>query len=303
MSNTKSFSSKILLFGEYSVIKNSMALSIPYPLFEGKLTFRRDNSVAIDPELKAFSIYIKKLIEEDLLQTTFDISSFEFDVSQGLFFDSTIPQGYGAGSSGALVASVFDRYGNVEKEQIEIKKLKSLFSMLESHFHGSSSGVDPLISFLNSPILIKNKNELGPVELPIFKKGKGGVFLINTKRSRKTEPLVNLFLEKCTNVKFEKFCENELTIVTNNCINHFLSADINSLFVDFKVLSQYQYDHLGPMIPKLYREEWLQGIKFNHFYFKLCGAGGGGFLMGITHDFETVKKLLSNHELRLILSF
>ena len=37
----KSFCSKILLFGEYSVIQNSMALAIPYPLFEGKLAFHR----------------------------------------------------------------------------------------------------------------------------------------------------------------------------------------------------------------------------------------------------------------------
>jgi len=66
---------------------------------------------------------------------------------------------------------------------------------MESHFHGSSSGVDPLISYLNSPLLIKNKNDVELISIPKFKKGSGGIFLLNTKRSRKTEPLVNLFLE------------------------------------------------------------------------------------------------------------
>ena len=34
----KKFYSKVLLFGEYSVIQHSMGLCIPYTLFDGKLT-------------------------------------------------------------------------------------------------------------------------------------------------------------------------------------------------------------------------------------------------------------------------
>ena len=196
----KKFYSKIILFGEYSVIQNSMGLLIPYPLFEGKLTFRRDNTTVIDPELKAFSLYLKQLQDSGHLNFKFDQSSFEFDISQGLFFNSTIPQGYGVGSSGALVAAIYDRYEQDFSNSFDILKLKAIFSQLESHFHGSSSGVDPLISYLNSPVLIKSKNELGTISIPKFTKDKGGIFLLNTKRSRKTEPLVNLFLEKSRNV-------------------------------------------------------------------------------------------------------
>jgi mevalonate kinase len=269
-----SFCSKILLFGEYSVIKNSQALSIPYSLFEGNLAFRRDNTVAIDPELKAFSLYLKQLSEANNLLFQFDLSSFEFDISQGLYFDSSIPQGYGVGSSGALVAAIFSRYHQENSENLDIKMLKSIFAQMESHFHGSSSGVDPLISYLNSPILIKNKHELGPVYIPQFKKGKGGIFLINTKRPRKTEPLVNLFLEKCSNKSFDRLCENEL-----------------------------QYEHFSPMIPTLYRPIWNEGLKSHHYFFKLCGAGGGGFLMGITQDFAKVKQCLPAQEIRLLMNF
>lgn len=306
MRETKSFCSKLFLFGEYSIIKNSMALSIPYTLFEGRLTFRRDNSVIIDPELKAFSLYLKKNIEDNQLNANFDITSFEFDISQGLFFDSTIPQGYGVGSSGALVAAIFDRY-NLESIDTTAKdgifKLKNIFAQMESHFHGTSSGLDPLISFLNSPLLIKNKAELDLVNLPNYNKGNGGIFLINTKRPRKTEPLVNLFLEKCSNKHFDDLCENELTPITNECIANFLDHDLEKLEHNFKRLSKFQYEHFQGMIPKLYRDEWLKGIESNQFYFKLCGAGGGGFLMGITRDFSKVKKILDGHELRLIFSF
>ncbi len=299
----KKFYSKIILFGEYSVIQNSMALLIPYSLFEGKLTFRRDNTTVIDSELKAFSLYLKQLINANQLNFQFDLTSFEFDISQGLYFDSTIPQGYGVGSSGALVAAIFDRYEQEAHTSLDIKRLKVIFSQMESHFHGSSSGVDPLISYLNSPILIKNKNELGPVSIPSFPKGKGGIFLLNTKRSRKTEPLVNLFLEKSRNESYFNLCEDVLKPITNHCIDNFLSVDIDLLLKNFKLLSAFQHEHFSPMIPKLYRELWGEGLSSNDYSLKLCGAGGGGFLMGITDDFQKVKRVLAAHELRLLLSF
>lgn len=299
----KKFYSKVLLFGEFSVIQSSMGLCIPYTLFDGRLTFRRDNTAVIDPELKAFSLFIKQLIDSNQLNCQFDITSFEFDISQGLYFDSTIPQGYGVGSSGALVAAIFDRYEQENHSTLDITKLKKIFSQMESHFHGASSGVDPLISYLNSPILIKNKNDLGSVIIPKFPKGKGGIFLLNTKRSRKTEPLVNLFLEKTKNPQFNEICENQLKPITNDCIKNFLDADTVNLLDNFKKLSEFQFEHLSPMIPTLYRDLWIEGIKSNDYSLKLCGAGGGGFIMGITSDFQKVKRVLSAHEIRLLLSF
>ncbi len=299
----KKFFSKIILFGEYSVIQNSMALLIPYSLFEGRLSFRRDNTSVIDSELKAFSLYLKQLINTNQLNFQFDLTSFEFDISHGLYFDSTIPQGYGVGSSGALVAAIFDRYHQEINLDQDINNLKNIFSQLESHFHGASSGVDPLISYLNSPILIKGKNKLGPVSIPNFSKGKGGIFLLNTKRSRKTEPLVNLFLEKSRNEHFYNLCEDVLKPITNHCIDNFLTVNIDLLLKNFKLLSAFQHEHFSPMIPKLYRELWAQGLSSNEYSLKLCGAGGGGFLMGITHDFQKIKNVLQNHELRLLLSF
>lgn len=299
----KVFYSKILLFGEYSIIQNSMALSIPYTLFEGRLTFRSDNVPSVDLELQAFCHYLKRLIQTDQLLFQFDVTSFEFDISQGLYFNSTIPQGYGVGSSGALVAAIFDRYEEENHNDLDIFKLKKIFSQMESHFHGASSGVDPLISYLNSPVLIKSKNDLGVVSLPKFPKGAGGIFLLNTKRSRKTEPLVNLFLEKLSNDKFSRLCEEKLCPITNDCIHTFLRPDMDLFFSSFRSLSLFQYENLMPMIPKLYLDVWKYGLETDEYFLKLCGAGGGGFLMGVTENFQKLKKVMSQHEIRLLLSF
>ena len=54
----------------------------------------------------------------------------------------------------------------------KIIELKTIFSNLENYYHGTSSGLDPLICYLNLPILIKSKNNLGTVGIPSSNNGK-----------------------------------------------------------------------------------------------------------------------------------
>lgn len=279
-----------------------MALSIPYNLFDGVLTFRKDQSKVVDQEFKALNLYLKNLKSKNELLFDFDVQSFEFDIGQGLYFDSTIPQGFGVGSSGALCAALFERYSR-NCEGSEIKDLKQYFSQMESHFHGSSSGMDPLISYLNRPILRHQDGHLGTVDLPEFKDGKGGLFLLNTGRARRTEPLVNLFLEKCKTTEFNSKIENDLRSITDQCITYFLEGQIQELYKSFAELSAFQFENLTPMIPNLYQEIWKSGLDNCLFKLKLCGAGGGGFLLGMTLDFDQAASDLSSYEIRPLLRF
>ena len=298
------FFSKILLFGEYSIIRNSMALSIPYPLFEGVLRFKRDSNPVPDAELKSLVQYLKQLQHQGRLAFNFDIASFEFDVGRGLFFDSSIPQGFGAGSSGALCAALYDRYGvPPEHNTEEIGSLKKTFALLESHFHGASSGIDPLISYLGHGLLLKEDQSLKKVTIPEYTYGNQGIFILDTGRARKTEPLVNLFLEKLKNRAFKSMIENKLLPVNNACIKHFLTQKTNQLFPSFKELSSLQGKHFSPMIPQLLQNIWHQGLASNDYYLKLCGAGGGGFLLGITRNFDHLQQTLSPYVIRPLCRF
>ena len=40
----------------------------------------------------------------------FNIEKLNADIADGMYFDSSIPQGYGVGSSGALVAAIYSEY-------------------------------------------------------------------------------------------------------------------------------------------------------------------------------------------------
>jgi mevalonate kinase len=297
------FLSKILLFGEYGVIHGSDALAIPFDNFSGTLSFDRNYDSKSNKDLKSFSSYLDKYItKSDLF--SMDIEAFKFDIDQGLVFKSTIPQGYGLGSSGALCASVFEKYN---KNQIrrdntfssnDLINLKEYLAIMESHFHGKSSGIEPLISFVSRPILFKDEIDIKIVELPC--KTENCFFIIDTGRSRSTEPLVNLYFEKLKDKTFLDICEIQLKHAINSCIKAFFVNDSSSLFGLFSELSQIQFENFEPMIPPLYRALWKEGLESNYFSLKLCGAGGGGFLIGITKDIEKFKSLHPKESIRVL---
>jgi mevalonate kinase len=302
----RTFSAKVLVFGEYSVIVNSMALCLPYQQYEGHLAFRRDKEMFIDNELKTFSLYLKKAQEENPSTLKLDLKKFEFDISCGLHFDSSIPQGHGLGSSGALCAAIFDRYKTEYYKTIEttdLIKLKEIFSLMEGHFHGSSSGVDPLVSYLDRPLLINGPGQFDLVNIPDFQDGPGGMFFINTNRARRTEPLVRLFFEKRKDEAFNDICTKVLIPTTNKCVTSFLEGDVESLLECSTKLSQFQYDNFSPMIPGLYKDLWKRGVDTGDYSLKLCGAGGGGLILGLTDNFQKVESILSEYQLGPLFRF
>ena len=44
------------------------------------------------------------------------------------------------------------------------------------------------------------------------------------------------------------------------------------------------------MIPEKYEKYWQKGLQGEDFKLKLCGSGGGGFLLGIAKNYDKAKK-------------
>ncbi len=304
------FYSKILLFGEYGIIKDSKGLSIPYSFYNGALK-KDDNpsETALESNtcLKRYAQYLKGL-NDDLVR--FDIARLQQDVDSGMYFDSSIPQGYGVGSSGALVAAFYDKYAfdkitvleNLTREKL--LKLKTIFSAMESFFHGKSSGLDPLNSYLSIPILINSKDNIEATGIPAQQsKGKGGVFLLDSGIIGETAPMVSLFMENMKQEGFRNMLKNQFIKHTDACVDDFLKGDIKSLFRNTKQLSKIVLNHFKPMIPQQFHELWKKGIETNEYYLKLCGSGGGGYILGFAEDIEKAKKSLSNYKLEVVYNF
>ena len=52
------------------------------------------------------------------------------------------------------------------------------------------------------------------------------------------------------------------------------------------------------MIPAAFREIWEEGTQpESSFSLKLCGAGGGGFILGISSDWQKTSARLTNYSL------
>ena len=227
-----------------------------------------------------------------------------------MFFDSSIPQGYGVGSSGALVAALYDRYAlnkitvleNLTKPKILI--LKNIFSKMESFFHGKSSGLDPLNSYLSLPILIHSKNEVETTGIPSQStNGKGAVFLLDSGTSSETAPMVDLFFKSMKNKNYSKIIKENFIKTTDDCVEDFLNGNFNSLFSNMKILSKVVLENFKPMIPKDFHQLWKKGIESDDYFLKLCGSGGGGYILGFSKDFQKAKESLSNYKLEVVYNF
>ena len=307
------FYSKILLFGEYGIIQESKGLSIPYNFYNGALKTDKNPSeeaISSNGHLKRFVTHLKNLAVEQPTLVQFDLVTLEQDVNKGMYFDSSIPQGYGVGSSGALVAAIYDKYAqnkitvleNLTREKL--LELKTIFSQMESFFHGKSSGLDPLNSYLSIPILINSKDNIEATGIPTQSlDGKGAVFLIDSGIVGETAPMVNIFMENLKDQGFRNMLKTQFVKYTDSCVENFLGGDMKSLFANTKKLSKVVLSHFKPMIPEEFHAIWQKGIDTNDYYLKLCGSGGGGYILGFTEDLERAKTSLKDYKLEVVYQF
>jgi mevalonate kinase len=314
--NPEVYYAKIMLFGEYSVICNSMGLTIPYIHYKGELSFfnaesytNQEFALSSNKTLKDYFIYLNDLFKEEV-SYGFDLDRLKKDLTKGLYFESTIPQGYGIGSSGAVCAALFTEYTNSKGSYRrylnpdDIVKLKNIFSKMESYFHGVSSGIDPLLCYIKYPLLIKGQNNIETIGIPRnkLKKG-GGIFLINSGNPGKTGPLVDLFINNCKTEDFKAMVYNDLIPVNNTCIEALTQGNSDQFFENLKLLSALQLSHFQPMIPEDYKDLWKIGLESDLFKLKLCGSGGGGFLLGFTGNYVETADYLRNIRVEPILVY
>ena len=310
------FFSKILLFGEYALMFGSDALSIPYNEVFGYFSFEKpENSysgIDSNAHLKKYAGYLRKHAAQINFETGFSFDQLEKDIANGLIFNSNIPQGYGLGSSGALVAALYSRYAKdityptQNLSGIQLEKLKAMFAQMESYFHGKSSGLDPLICYLQRPVLLQNGSRIKIIKH--YKNNtatnkKNTLFLLDTGAIGETQPLVNYFTEKCRSDEFLNQIKSQLIPANKQAIEAFLQKNADNLFPHLKKISTFTQKYLKPMIPDSILPVWQKGLDSDHFYLKLCGSGGGGMMLGFTTDFEHVKTEIKEFPLQIVQRF
>ena len=110
-------------------------------------------------------------------------------------------------------------------------------------------------------------------------------------------------MEKMKQEGFRTMLKNQFIKHTDACVEDFLKGDVKSLFRNTKQLSKIVLNHFKPMIPKKFHSIWKAGIESNAYYLKLCGSGGGGYILGFTEDLQAAQKALSAHKLEVVYNF
>lgn len=182
-----------------------------------------------------------------------------------------------------------------------ILKLKQKFSVLESYFHGTSSGIDPLIAFLKTPLHIKSADLIEPTGIPRQQyEGPAAIFLLDAGRVGKTHQYVSLFMKKCEDSSYLHLIRHTYIPLINQGIDNLLAGRQAGFLHNIAAISAFQAEYFSEMIPEEIRELWQMGLSSDLYKLKLCGSGGGGFTLGFTTDYAKTEKLLKSNGFSLV---
>jgi mevalonate kinase len=305
-----SYYAKLLLFGEYSILLGSSALSIPYSHFRAEFSFIQQDKYT-DMKLAVESRQLLKELLENLEWTgnyasILDLPRFRKDIEAGMYLESTIPQSYGLGSSGAVVAAVYDRYALTTKVngKMSTKVMEDRckqFAGIESFFHGTSSGIDPLTIYIGQPLFFDSKQKPTVVGIPRkWQNENTAIFLVDTGCPGKTNPLVSAFLNRFAPNGSLTTEARSFVHLTDQCIHHLLNGSIADFWQSLKTLSLFQLDQMRDMIPAAMHEIWKNGMESGSLILKLCGSGGGGYLTAFTQDQTKALQFIKDNKLQHI---
>lgn len=267
---SRPYPAKLLLFGEYTVLSGSQALAVPLHQWSGGWIM--DNQL----DLHALPEYYDWLGQAGII-SEITLHLMREDMERGWRYKSDIPIGYGVGSSGALVAALYDRYV-VSKEEEAVANAAGIMAKMESYFHGSSSGMDPLVSYSQQAVWKDDRGAFHLVEdtgWPMEWK----IYLLDSRTGRTTGNLVQAYKLKLEGDDFNQKVQRELIPMVDHAIHFYLSSGVSMLEECIQVISQFQRRYFANMIPEEVKQKWDELSAHRGVYVKLCGAGGGGYFL------------------------
>ncbi|MAT54714.1 MAG: hypothetical protein CMN32_09550 [Saprospirales bacterium] len=273
----KSYPAKVLLFGEHTVNLGTSALAMPLPAYSSRWQqafLPKEETLKKQQQLPRLVDWLET--QSAILPFSLDTGAFRKALSDGWVLDSNIPAGYGLGSSGSVVAAIVDRWGS--RLPKDLNTLRKGLAAMEVFFHGKSSGTDPLVSFLQQPVRISEKG-IETVSLPQL--NDSGIFLLDTGIRRTATPLIRKFLKAWAEPAFQNLCKEFLLPSVNAAIEKMLAGDWQGLFEDFEQISRFQLRHTPWLIPDEFQPLWKSLLEGQCAALKICGAGGGGFMLGM----------------------
>ena len=260
----RKYYSKVLLFGEHTVMMGSGALAMPYQRYHGRWNTKETTIY------HWWNPFIEFIIDLQLPFLNKDALVYLQD-DGNLLLD--IPIGYGLGSSGALTAAVYDFA--VSEDISDLAELQLRLGLMESFFHGRSSGFDPLISYVNTGVRKSFSGEMSLWSPSLLKKVH--CYLVDSGSPRVGKEQI-AEVQKMANEDSRRF--RKIVDLNNQIIaSLFEDAKSEELFNGLNQLSIEQYNKMDFLIVPKIRNLWRSTIDMDNISMKICGAGGGGYYL------------------------
>ncbi len=279
------------MLGEHTVLHGSAAYAVPLRRYTARIASLNSSPEVHQLPIKEgihanfdFEKWLAFAKTSEILADKLDFDRWEREATElGVYAD--IPIGYGLGSSGAITAEAYRRYliGEVPNPTLLRKQLGAL----ECFFHGKSSGLDPLVSFLNKAVYISPTGGIEVVEVtetfPVASP-RGGWFLLDSGQPRAGKDAITRFGESCKNEQWKRDVLLPMNELVETLAKGFKSESMIGLTPKLKALCSLQLTELAFLIPMHIATLWKAWLQEDVAYLKLCGAGGGGFFLGYAPD-------------------
>lgn len=281
--------SKLLLFGEYSILAGSPAITVPLWDFRAKLVLSENKSFFDHESNQQLTKFVHFLSQSEYFIKHLNLPELTKCVNAGLYLESNIPRGYGLGSSASLCVAFYKAFGISKLE--DPLALKEFYSRMESFFHGKSSGLDPLTIHTEKPLLAGNNSieflpdtNLLPRDIHLY--------LFDSGKTRNAGLLIANFKEMMEDVEYKNFFEIQYLPLLKDVIEAFIHQKIE-FWNTLKELSEMQLRIFTRIIPEIVFPLWERSIQTENVCIKILGAGGGGFFLLFSkvelHDLEGFK--------------
>ncbi|HER09815.1 MAG TPA: hypothetical protein ENO20_12990 [Bacteroides sp.] len=289
----RTYPSKIMLAGEYGVVVEGSALTVPFQKFSTRVRHVGEAFTGrATPPGREPDVEMSRKVLQDIYAYLEGLPPNAFHAAPDLelfntrqreyWFDSDIPVGYGLGSSGTVSAAVYDLFFPAAGK-IPLVKRKEDLALIESFFHGKSSGVDALTCHTGVPLHFENGQTIRTVELDLTGLPGGyRFFLLDSGEKFDTGPLVRHFLEQMKDPGYESVIREEYLPLNDRLIEALLGRSDADIGLLVRLVSDFQFNHFRKMIPDHMTDAWIEGQVSNDYYLKLNGSGGG-FMLGVAH--------------------
>ena len=113
---------------------------------------------------------------------------------------------------------------------------------------------------------------------------------MDSGREREAGPLVDRFVQQFqSDTKWRSRIQNDWMAASNACLDYLMGQRHSDFGEHFSQLSDWQASLSPWLIPDAIRSIW-QGDSYR---LKICGAGGGGFMLGYSSDWEQTRAALA----------